>query len=205
MDTNIKTHVDALIDTINNLEYKLDSSDKTIRTLRKRIKDLQKERDSYKATTNAFSEIPIKDSCKMATELQEFIDKKVKAAYKDGYGAALQKVVNLVKEIDGTSNEDTNTDIIDNYLSMYKGNYIFGVENMKETKYNIEEILSYIFQDATPLQIDLWLQKNVTFSRGWSNLFVGINEDLCLKISKIINESQDKYMFIKFGYWLRQI
>lgn len=179
MDTNIKTHIGALIDTINNLEHKLDSSDKTICALRNQIKDLHKKCDSIKG--------------------------QIKAAYKDGYGAALQKVINLVKEIDGTSNEDTNTDIIDNYLSMYKGNYIFGVEDMKETKYNIEEILSYIFQDATPLQIELWLQKNVTFSRGWSNLFVGINEDLCLKISKIINKNRDKYMFVKFGYWLRQI
>lgn len=200
MDTNIET-TELDIETIKNNSYK------ATQNFDASIKAMKHTYSNYIMALNdkvVILQSKLDLSNKTITELQESIDKKVKAAYKDGYGAALQKVLSIVKKIDNMDTKNTKTDIIDNYLSLYKGDYILGIEDIKETKHNIIEILSHVFQDASPLQIDLWLQKNVVFSRGWTNLLVGINEDLCLKISKIINENKDKYKFVKFGYWLRQ-
>lgn len=205
MDTNIKPHIDALKDILHYLQEQLDSSNKTIFILRNQISDLQKRCKSYKATIDGFSEVSTQVACKTAAELQLSIDKKIKAAYKDGYGAALQKVLNITKEIDEKdTNENSSQNAVDNYLSAHKGKFIFRIKDTKERKSDIERVLFRVFNDINPLQIDLWLQKNVMLVNGWTNLFVDISEELCLAISNKIESNRKEYPFLNYEYFSRE-
>lgn len=78
MDTNIKMHIDAIKKVNDYLQEQLDLANKTILNLSNQIANLQKDRFCA--------------------------DERIKAAYKDGYGTAIQRVLNLIKEID---KEDT--------------------------------------------------------------------------------------------------
>lgn len=166
MDTNTKTHIDALINTINKLEYELDSSNKTI------------------------------------TKLQKSIDAKIKAAYKDGYGTAMQKVLSIVEEIDNNY-EEQKRNTVDKYLDLHSGEYIFDVKNIKEIRYLVEEVMSKVFKDATPGEISIWVS-NGPLSKNWTSLFVNIDESLCTKLANVIDENPERYNSIKFKWYLNK-
>jgi len=168
-------YVMALKDKIIKLQKELDLANSTIFTLRNKISNLQKEHDSFQP--------------------------KVKAAYKDGYGTALQKVLNIVNKLD---EEDAKSEIerdnVDEYLSQHKGNYVLSIKDIVKTGYLITDILSTIITNASRGEISLWINKHVMYSRSWVQLFIHIDLKTCSEFADIVNSNPKKYNFVNYQY-----
>lgn len=188
MDTNIEHLIETINKEIANLETDFDIYENRIKELEEENKKLQEENR--------------KNAEQIAKNAVESNDKRVKAAYKDGYGTAVAKMSACLQEIKFDSVVTMKQDSVlqKAFIEDY-GRYYFKVFGNATTKNRMIIIKSLKdIYNAPFAEIKSYVSSLSVNGLGCTILLENVSEATCKKLKEFLEKAQIECNYYYNGY-----
>lgn len=193
MDTNIERLVETISDSIKKKDEKIASLETDLEICENRIKELEEENKKLQEENR-------KNAEQIAKNAVESDDERVKAAYKDGYGAAMTKISEYLQEMKFDSivtvEQKSHEDEFEKALAKNSGKCHFCIysDDLLDRRLSIVLALSKTYE-VPPMSVANYLDKFVKNKKRGDNITIlkNVSEDVCRTLEDHLRGKQIGY------------